>query len=393
MNRNLLIVTPYYYPDIAANVGLMKDFSEYLGQKYSVTVYTNELKNSHNQFEQDYSEIPICRIKRTANPFVHFSGLIFKIFEYIVFYIGVYIYIKNRSSKFPVIFCQSTPPLISIIIRFASDKKTKIIYNVQDLFPDSLIAYFGNRKYRMLHRLETGSYKTADGVTVICEEFAQRIKFHSGVVAKVIPNWIDTNVIHYIDKDKNSISKLLYKNSYENKKIVYSGNIGFNQDFDTVLDAAMEMCDVDFFIIGRGAKRTELKKKVSDRKIENVYLFEPFPKEKISEVYSFGDVYILPMKKNSMKGSFPSKTWSILACGSSLVACVDKDSSFAKEMGKNRLALICEPENKDDMVRNLRIALLNGRRDSEEKIGYIKTHYDKMLLLEQYKEIINNFYE
>jgi glycosyltransferase involved in cell wall biosynthesis len=389
MKKRILIVTEYYYPDIAANVGLIKDLAEYIGQYFDITVITNEIRGATalvGDTQSNNELIPISVIRK-RNPFVRRRGLLSKILEYGTFIFTVTIYLKNRSNHFSAIFCQSTPPLMSIPIRSVVNEKSKIVYNVQDLFPDSLIPYFSEHPYRILRRLEKASYNAADIVVTICTDFYNKINplTHSDI--KVIPNWVDTDELTYVPKEKNRIYKVLKEIDWSKKSIVYSGNIGINQDFDTVISVAKEFADCNFIIIGNGKKRPEVLRKVKALGISNFYFYDPFPKEWISDVYSFGDLYLLPMRENAMKASFPSKTWSILACGSPLVASVDLGSSFAKELIQNDLAYVCEPQNSNDLSSTICLALHDGRANSIKRIKYVRDNYSKEKLLQKYNDV------
>ncbi len=389
MKKRVLIVTEYYYPDIAANVGLIKDLAEYIGQYFDITVITNEIRGATalvGDMQSNSKLIPISVIRK-RNPFVRRRGLLSKILEYATFIFTVTIYLKNRSSHFSAIFCQSTPPLMSIPIRSVINGKSKIVYNVQDLFPDSLIPYFSEHPYRILRRLEKASYNAADIVVTICTDFYNKINplTHSDI--KVIPNWVDTDELTYVPKEKNRIYEVLKEIDWSKKSIVYSGNIGINQDFDTVISVAKEFADCNFIIIGNGKKRSEVLSKVKALGISNFYFYDPFPKEWISDVYSFGDLYLLPMRKNAMKASFPSKTWSILACGSPLVASVDLGSNFAKELVQNDLAYICEPQNRNDLSSTICLALHDGRTNGIKRIKYVRDNYSKEKLLQRYSDV------
>jgi len=390
MKKRVLIVTEYYYPDIAANVGLIKDLAEYIGQYFDITVITNEIRGATalvGDMQSNSKLIPISVIRK-RNPFVRRRGLLSKILEYATFIFTVTIYLKNRSSHFSAIFCQSTPPLMSIPIRSVVNGKSKIVYNVQDLFPDSLIPYFSEHPYRILRRLEKASYNAADVVVTICTDFYNKINPMTHSDIKVIPNWVDTDELTYVPKEKNRIYEVLKEIDWSKKSIVYSGNIGINQDFDTVISVAKEFADCNFIIIGNGKKRSEVLSKVKALGISNFYFYDPFPKEWISDVYSFGDLYLLPMRKNAMKASFPSKTWSILACGSPLVTSVDLGSNFAKELIQNDLAYVCDAEDHKGLVGALLLGLEENRNRASRRVEYIKRNYNKENILRQYKQIM-----
>jgi len=129
-------------------------------------------------------------------------------------------------------------------------------------------------------------------------------------------------------------------------------------------------------------------RKVKALGISNFYFYDPFPKEWISDVYSFGDLYLLPMRKNAMKASFPSKTWSILACASPLVASVDLGSNFAKELVQNDLAYVCDAENHKGLVSALLLGLEENRNRASRRVEYIKSNYDKNTILGEYEKVL-----
>lgn len=89
-----------------------------------------------------------------------------------------------------------------------------------------------------------------------------------------------------------------------------------------------------------------------------------------------------------MKASFPSKTWSILACGSPLVASVDLGSNFAKELVQNDLPYVCDAENHKELVGALLLGLEDNRNRASRRVEYIKRNYSKENILGQYKQIM-----
>jgi len=391
MNRKILIVTPYYYPDIASSVKLMKELAEFLSDYFDVVVYTNEIRKKDSYFRGSKQEENRIRLVRVRNCFVRLPGLLAKVFEYIVFSIKLVIYIRNRRNLFNTIFCQSNPPLLTIPIRIAAGKQAKVIFNVQDLFPNSLVPYFGSHNYYFLRKCEKIAYNWSDIVTTISQDFAKWIRSISNTTVKIIPNWINTAEISFVEQQHNNVYSSIDSIIKQKPIIVYSGNIGINQDFDTVLEVSKMSEDLNFVIIGSGKKKKDLKIKITKCGINNIFLLEPFPSEKIPEVYSFADIYLLPMRKNAMIASYPSKAWSILACGSTLVASLDVNSGFAREMTTNQLAYVCEPENATELLRVIRIALeenSNNARVRQYRMEYVRKNYDIMIAMQNYLDLM-----
>ena len=79
--------------------------------------------------------------------------------------------------------------------------------------------------------------------------------------------------------------------------------------------------------------------------IDNVIITPLLPQERVSEVYSLGDVNLITCKKGLGAASFPSKTWSIMACNSRIIASYDTDSELAKVIADSNAGLVVEPED------------------------------------------------
>jgi hypothetical protein len=387
---NVLIVSAYYFPDFAANVSLMKDLSDCLAKVYNVDVLTN---NSRSRIESCYINTDSkVKVYRRHNMFIKKSSKIFKILEYSNFIFNSILFISNRKEKYQIVFCQSTPPLMSIFIRFAYGKNKPIIYNVQDIFPDSLIPMIGEKRFAILHQLEKLSYLSATEITTISQNFAENIYSRSGKMATVFSNWIDIEKMKYIDNENNDVFKK-YKRVINNRKtVVYSGNIGVNQDFDIIIKCAEELNDdsILFLIFGNGVLKRALKREIKKRNIRNILVLDPVPSNQINEVFSFGDLYILSMKKNALRGSFPSKTWNILSCGRDLVVAADIKSSFCSILNIENLAYVCDAGDYKSFSDNIILAIKRPLEKKTDQILYIKNNCLKELVLNRYLLFFNS---
>lgn len=229
------------------------------------------------------------------------------------------------------IFCTSTPPTTALAASLLKQfKKTKFIYNVQDIFPDSLVATGLSKKSSILWKagnmMQTYIYKHADRIVVISEDFRRNL-LAKGVPdekIRVVYNWVDQAIVKPIEKKDNC----LYDDFGIPKDIftvVYAGNMGHAQNIDIILEVAKQLSEynIQFLLFGKGPLKDTFEKEVMAHNLRNVR-FLPFqPYEKAGHVYSMGDIGVVSCKKGLGGSAMPSKTWSIMAAGTAVIASFD----------------------------------------------------------------------
>lgn len=238
-------------------------------------------------------------------------------------------------KKYDVAFVDSTPPIQGLkmpLIKWLKRKPT--IYNVQDIFPDSLVGtgltHEGSLIWKIGRIIEKITYRYADKIIVISEDFKKNIMAKGVPEDKivVIYNWVDQNKVVDVPREEN---KLFDAYGLDRSKfyITYNGNIGLTQNMDMLLDVAKELQeeyeDIHFVLVGNGAYLDEVKRKVADQQLENVHLLPFQPYEDISHVFSLGDASLVISKPGVGANSVPSKTWSIMSASRPVLANFDEN--------------------------------------------------------------------
>lgn len=238
-------------------------------------------------------------------------------------------------KKYDVAFVDSTPPIQGLkmpLIKWLKRKPT--IYNVQDIFPDSLVGtgltHEGSLIWKIGRIVEKITYRYADKIIVISEDFKKNIMAKGVPEDKivVIYNWVDQNKVVDVPREEN---KLFDAYGLDRSKfyITYNGNIGLTQNMDMLLDVAKELQeeyeDIHFVLVGNGAYLDEVKRKVADQQLENVHLLPFQPYEDISHVFSLGDASLVISKPGVGANSVPSKTWSIMSASRPVLANFDEN--------------------------------------------------------------------
>ena len=223
------------------------------------------------------------------------------------------------------------------------------IYNLQDIFPDSLVGTGLAKKDGLLWKIgrviENFTYKNADKIIVISQDFKRNIMAKGVPEEKieVIYNWVDQNAVVDVPREQNKLFDMygLDRNKFY---VSYNGNIGLTQNMEMLCEVAKEMeethPDIHFVLVGTGAYWDTLVAKLRSEKQEvkiqapdgsealtfgNISLLPFQPYEDISHVFSLGDASLVISKPGVGENSVPSKTWSIMSASRPVLANFDEN--------------------------------------------------------------------
>ena len=241
---------------------------------------------------------------------------------------------SKKAKNIDVLFLGSTPPyqgLLGTIIK--KIRHIPFVYNLQDIFPDSLVgtglAKKGGVLWKIGRWIEDISYRNADKIIVISEDFKKNIMAKGVPEEKivVIYNWVDQNAVVDVPREKNV---LFDRYGLDRSKfyITYNGNIGLTQNMDMLLEVAKALEaneDIQFVLVGNGAYLDQVKEIIKNRNVTNVTLLPFQPYEEISHVFSLGDVSLVISKPGVGANSVPSKTWSIMSASRPVLANFDEN--------------------------------------------------------------------
>lgn len=339
----LLFLTSYFYPEKAASSYLGDNIREVLCQNgVNIELFTPtpcrgitdniRIEYKKIRYEEYYDGIlKVHRysiIKEGRNPILRAIRYLLSCLYQLQ--IGLF----NKSAKeCQVVFAASTPPIQGAMVGIISKlRKVPFVYNLQDIFPDSLagtgLVKKGSYLWKIGRTIEDFTYKHANKIIVISEDFKKNI-MAKGVPEdkiEVIYNWVDENAVVPIAKEDNSLYEELgiSRNKFH---VVYAGNLGNAQNIDVIINAAnilKEEQNVEFLIFGTGGLKNQYVAKVKHLKLDNVKFFPLQPMERVSQVYGLGDVCVVSCKPGLGSAAMPSKMLSIMSAGRAVVASFDK---------------------------------------------------------------------
>ena len=121
-------------------------------------------------------------------------------------------YYALRAKNVDVMFISSTPPIQGAMAALVKKVTgVPVVYNLQDIFPDSLVgtglARKGGLLWRIGRRIEDFTYRNADKIIVISEDFKRNIMAKGVPEEKieVIYNWVDETAVVSVEKEKNPL--------------------------------------------------------------------------------------------------------------------------------------------------------------------------------------------
>ena len=345
----ILKFSSYCTPEQISSTHLTKDLNEaYLKAGFQTVIYaptptrgvSKEVRAKYKKIKYEELENGQVIIHRFAM-FREGKNPIQRALRY--FLVNITQYWKGRRAKgIDLIYSGSTPPTQGLLCGLVKKKlKVPFIYNLQDIFPDSLVnakmTKKGSLLWKLGRKIENFTYRSADKIIVISEDFKSNI-MEKGVPEEkivVIPNWVDTDQVYPISREENVLFER-YGLDRDKFYICYSGNVGHSQNLQLLLDAAKalqeELPQVCFVIIGEGAAKEALDKSIREQQLDNMILLPFQPYEDIAHVFSLGDAGLIISKPGIGGSSVPSKTWSIMAAQRPVLASFDADSALAKQI-------------------------------------------------------------
>jgi len=330
----VLVVSQYFYPENFRINDLCYGLKD-LG--HEVEVLTGKPNYPKGNFYKGYSwntkkaEI-INGIK------VYRSNLIsrgnsggFRLFlNYISFVFFGSIKLFFIKQKFDKIFVYAPSPItvgfIGILASFIF--RAKPFLWVHDLWPESLKDAGGikNKIILGLVNLMTKSiYFFYDTILVQSPRFKDYM-IEQGVNKNKIfyyPYYAES--FYKVVKPKSSV-KLIFPDGLN---ILFAGNIGVAQSFDTIISAANKIRsikdNINFIIIGEGRDKQRVMEKISKMSLENNFKFlGSFPSEKMSDFFACADALLVSLKKSKIfKLTIPGKLQSYLASGKPIIGSID----------------------------------------------------------------------
>ena len=312
----------------------------------TITVYTSKAK--YRETNKQLSLPENVKIKTVPVLGKNSTHSLVKIFTWFQF--SVLTTFSILMNKVDVLHVSTTPPILSGFIGsiVKSIKKCKLIYHLQDIYPEILLTETQaiNKQsyiYRVIKYFDTRVLKSSDKVVVLSSDMKRT----------VLDRGIDDSKINIINNCslEDSINTLSPVNRlsdiHEPVKVVYAGNIGKMQNLLEVVNAFLDISkvDVELLLIGDGNMKSQLKELVDDSGKNTVKFLEYLVLEDLKKYLFNADLGLLCLKSGVLDVAYPSKIWTYLSNGCPLLAIADANSELSELVYTEKLGLYLQNDN------------------------------------------------
>lgn len=399
----ILIVTQYFWPENFK----INDIALALKERgHEVLILTGKPNYPNGKFSKGYTffnkRIEFWNgIKIYRSPIIpRGKGKGIQLFvNYISFAIFASIKLLFIKNKFDKIFVYEPSPITVGIPGIVAKYKFKapLYFWVQDLWPESISAAGGiNNKsvIAVLDWLTRFIYKHSKKVLVQSKAFIPYILNQNTEKDKLVyyPNSTEN---YYVEL---STDQELLKTLPKGIKLMFAGNIGEAQSFDTLLKAASilkkELIDVKWIILGDGRMKGYVNQKIKELNLEdNFYLLGAFPSTEMPKYFSCADALIVSLKKDPIFAlTIPSKIQSYLACGKPIITSLDGEGS--KIIEDANAGFTSPSEDCEGLVANIKkfLTLSNEEQKTLGQNGraYFNIEFEREILVDRLETILNN---
>ena len=347
-------------------------------------------------YESDFYGIKVKHVpqKKFKQSLVRIIG--FAYWHVLAFCIGLF------EKNIKIILSPSPPLTIGFLnILLGRLKGSKVIYNVQEIYPDFLIDQGGLKSkpiISILKSLERFVYNKSDAVTTIDAVFYEAIvlRFVEKSKLHIIPNFVDTTLYSPIEKSTLQLDTVLFPENPSTLKLMYAGNIGHAQDWQPLIETAITIKDlpIEFFIIGEGVMKNYIYDEIKKNNLKNIHLVPYQPREQMPALIAYADLHFIFMSPDMESHGFPSKVYTIMACAKSLIVCSGENTPIYQFLNDLNCSYLISEKNMEEKVQKVVDILKSITKEELELKGRsglreIITNYSKDAVTQQYVDLAN----
>jgi len=398
---NILVVSQYFYPENFRINDLCYGLKE-KGNK--VTVLTAKPNYPSGSFFHGYSffgkndekikGIDVYRAKVIPRGSANGLRLFINYISFVFF--GCFKLLKVRGNYDKVLVFAPSPITVGFVGIFASMKfRCKSFLWVHDLWPES-VKYAGGIKnsfiIKLVDLMTRMIYSNFNFILVQSPDFENYLIKQNVPKNKIIYYPYYAEDYYRVTKENEDI-KLIFPDGLN---IVFAGNIGVAQSFDTIIDAvkivSKKIKKITIIIIGDGRDRTRVQKKINDENLQDYFIFlGSHPPEKMSFYFASADALLVTLRKSLIFSlTIPSKIQSYLACGKPIIGAIDGIGS--KIIKNSNSGYTGNSEDFKELAKNI---LKFNNLNNEEKVNlganarkYFENEFNRDKLLDRLLQIL-----
>jgi glycosyltransferase involved in cell wall biosynthesis len=392
----ILIVSQYFWPEDFRINDLALGLRE---RGHEVTVYTGKPNYPGGRFfagygffgraAEDFQGVRVIRsplVPRGA------GGPLRLAINYLSFALLASILAPLRCrGRFDCILVYEPSPvtvgLPALVLKWTS--RAPLLFWVQDLWPETLSATGAVRArwaLELVDRLVRFIYRRCELILVQSQAFIPYLQAQGVPAARIryYPNSAE-DLYRPVAVENGAPEHGLLPQGF---RVMFAGNIGAAQDFETILAAAEKLRDEDdihWVVLGDGRMQRWVEQEVGRRGLRAcVHLLGRHPVQSMPRFFGLADALLVTLKDDPIFSlTIPSKLQSYLACGRPIVAALDGEGArVISEAGAGIAVKAGDAAALAEAVRGLyRMPAPEREAMGRRGLEYFERHFQRALLL------------
>lgn len=373
----ILVVCQYYYPE---PFRLPDICEELVNRGHTVTVLTGipnypmgKIYSGYEKGKRRVEDINGVHVTRTWT-YPRGTGTVKRLLNYFSYPISAWFKTGKLEDDFDVVFVNQQSPVMMAWpgIRYGRKHKVPVVMYCMDLWPASLVAG-GVEPYSLIYRIFFGIskkvYRGVDKILVTSRMFKRYLKEQFG---------IEESKMDSLPQCAEGIFEYLEPREPDGKiNLVFAGNIGTAQSLDTVVDAATQLPEVTFHIVGYGVELERLKAKAG----ENVKFYGRQPLEDMPKYYALADAMIVSLQADPVLSlTLPGKVQSYMAVGRPIIGVADGETKATIE--EAQCGYCGKAEDVDELVKNVKTFVES--KDKAQMGKNARAYYEEHFLRDRF---------
>ena len=300
--------------------------------------------------------------------------------------------LKKMQKPDFIIASPMAPFLIAPAYFFAKRYKSKLIYEIKDLWPLSLIELGGYSPYHpfiwFMQKFTNFALKKSDLIISVLQnsyEYLKKLGLKKQKFA-YIPNGICVKDYKNIKELDKSVASKIPKDKFI---VGYAGSIGLANDLTTFVLSAKYILDDDIslVLVGDGEEKQKLMDIAKKENLKNVIFLDPIPKDEVQSLLRRFDVCYISLKDRKLfeYGVSPNKLFEYLFAKKPLIYAINDKNSI---ISSNNLGIHIEKKDPKKIAKAIKkLSLL----EKKELIMMGQRGYEYVLKNHTYKELAQKY--